>query len=161
MAEVEFARWLGQTLDAATRLEGHAGLTAPASTFYRRSSPGSPSGSGGASPRTGAELAEMIRRGPLACWRLRNLLPDRQADVAETSAELPVGPAVPPRRCSPTVHPDASPPVTSGLTSFTGNCAIPAEFAAEARCPDPIRTSPMPGETISGRWRGYLGQIKD
>lgn len=86
VAEVEFTRWLRQTVDAADQLDGYDGLT-PAGqlllthvTTRLRSWLDEPVTAGAQDHATTAAADHLL------CWRLRNLVPDPAAAAAAAAA---------------------------------------------------------------------------
>ena len=79
VAEVEFTRWLGQTLDAATRLDGHRELTGAGQYLLSQIVTRLRGWLGEPVPGQARELAEITAADHLSCWRLRNMVPEPHA----------------------------------------------------------------------------------
>ncbi len=107
VAEVEFTRWLRQTLDAATRLQGHGELTAAGRQFLSRLVARLTGWVAEPVPPQARELAETTASDHWSCWRLRNLVPDPE-DVARLATDWQAG-----RQARGTVRTRVCPPASA------------------------------------------------
>jgi HEXXH motif-containing protein len=158
VAEVEFARWLGQTLDAATRLDGHRELTGAGQYLLSQIVARLHGWLDEPVPAQARELAKMTAADHLSCWRLRNLLPDRQA-VTELAQSYLSG-----RPCRRTVHLDLCPPGDEPARNVRSDLLYqklcdPDRFAAVAAGPGADPDIRFVRGDYPDALRGYLAQI--
>lgn len=90
VAEIEFARWLRQTLDAASRLQGHPELTAAGQHLLSCIAARLTGWLAEAVPVPARALAEITASDHRSCWQLRNLAPDPE-DVAMLARDWRAG----------------------------------------------------------------------
>jgi len=159
VAEVEFARWLGQTIDAATRLDGHRGLTEAGQHLLSNIVARLNGWLEEPVPALARELAEMTAADHLICWRLRNLVPDA-ADVEEIAqAWLTRGSF--PRTARVGICPpdDDSGRIARSELLYEKLCD-PDQFGAKADDPRHDPDLAYVHGDYSAAARGYLAQIK-
>ena len=159
VAEVEFVRWLGQTIDAATRLEGHARLTEAGQYLLSQIVMRLAEWSGEPVSAQARDLAERTAADHLICWRLRNLIPSAAA-VAEVAQAWQAGQSCPSHVQARICPSDGNSGRLIRSELLYRKLCDPAEFGA--RCaggpPDPDIAYAR-GDYLEAS-AGYLGQIK-
>jgi HEXXH motif-containing protein len=159
IAEVEFARWLGQTTGAAVRLEGHGSLTEAGQHFLSQIVMRLNGWLGEPVSSEARELADITAEDHLICWRLRNLAPDPEAVAGiaqDWLAERPAPASVRVRTRPP--QDDAGRSVRSEL--LYQRLCDPDQFSARTagRHSDPDIAF-VRGDRL-GAVNGYLAQVR-
>ena len=160
VAEVEFTRWLGQTLDAATRLDGHSELTDAGQGLISQIVARLEGWLDEPVPAQARELAEMTAADHMSCWRLRNMSPDEHAVTELAHSYLSGGTA---RNAVPTEikPPDDDEPVRNARADLLyQKLCDPGRFAGDAAdSRDDPEISCVQGDYVRAA-QGYLAQIR-